>query len=264
MKDVPSLNEVVAVIRSYKNPGVLKQVKALRSFIPLIIVVINEQEDCGATKAWLAELNDPCVYLIEIKKGYTWTKALNESLQQIQFMNALPGMDGQYKYVFNVSVEARFERHHIESMLKQFTDEKVGAVGASFSGRCEGNKVNLGLSYWHLRNTGMLVRLFVFRQEMLSYGFSGFCDGIGGMEDIDFVCRMEVFTEMKSVMLDLKVPLIVGKHYNQPEKERREREAMDEIFNRYEAWADRLHGVVKKFGHDKWTNRLQRVIKKLS
>jgi len=245
-----SVNRVVAVIRSYNNAAVVKQVKALRSFLPRIIVVTDAAKDRGATKAWLEELNDPCVDLIEIQEGYTWSNALNRALNRIELINAKEKNEGYANpgcdYVFNVSVEARFEMRHLGAMLDRLDDQTVGVVGTTFSGQCEGNKVDLGLSYRHPRNTGMLVRLSVFGNRMVR-DFDGFCDDIGGMEDIDFVCRMEVFTQMKSAMLDLKVPLIVGKHYNQVDKELRERKAMGEIFFRYKTWSDRLHKVVKKF-----------------
>ena len=242
-------SKVAAVIRSYNNAAVVKQVKALRSFLSYILVVTDAKKDRGATKAWLEELNDPCVELIEIAEGYTWANALNRALDHIQLFNArfTLGFRNPLEYVFNVSVEARFEKHHLGLMLAQFHNQKnIGVVGTSFLGQCEGNRVDLGLSYRHPRNTGMLIRLLALDNRMVR-DFDGFCDDIGGMEDIDFVCRMEVFSELRATMLDLKVPLIVGKHYNQADKERREREAMKKIFDRYKLLSKRITEVAEKF-----------------
>lgn len=232
------LNQTVAVIRSYNNAAVVKQIKALRSFLSCIIVVTNAPQDKGATRAWLDELNDPCVHLIEMESGYTWSNALNRALHHIAHLNAERAVP--FRFVFNVSVDALFKKEDLEAMCVEFADSQVGVVGTSFRGVQEGNTISLGRSYRHPRNTGMLVRLSVFEAPMLQFGFDPFCDDIGGMEDIDFIYRMHVFSEMKTVMLDRQVRLIVGRHYHQPEKELREREAMDKIFARYQQWSQQL------------------------
>ncbi|MBI4085349.1 MAG: glycosyltransferase [Candidatus Liptonbacteria bacterium] len=240
------LNAVVAVIRSYNNPAVVKQVNSLRSFLSRIVVVTDFQRDRGATKAWLDEVNDPCVNLIEMSEGYSWANALNRAIDYMQLFNAQRTSAGQFDYIFNVSVEARFEQEHVKQMIEKFDDSSIGVVGTTFRGTCEGNEVSLGLSYRHPRNTGMLVRLSAFSHRM-TRDFDGFCDDVGGMEDIDFICRMEVFTEYKADVLDLRVPLIVGRHYNQTDKESRERAAMEKIFARYRTWQERISKVVEKF-----------------
>lgn len=232
-----SLNTTVVVLRSYNNGAVLKQVKALRAFLPCIIVVTDGEQDKGATRAWLNELSDPNVHLIEMMSGYTWSNALNRALNHINLLNEERSQ--RFEFVFNVSVEARFTKTHLEAMVAEFTDTKVGIVGTSFRGMQEGNVIGLGRSYRHPRNTGMIIRLSVFGHRMVR-DFDSFCDDIGGMEDIDFVYRLKVFAGYETRMLDLAVNLIVGKHYNQAQKEMREREAMDLIFRRYRTWSDEL------------------------
>lgn len=232
------LNKTVVVIRSFNNAAVVKQIKALRSFLSCIIVVTDAQRDKGATRAWLADLNDPCVHLIEMESGYTWSNALNRALHHVAHLNA--SREQPFEFVFNVSVEALFGQEDVAMMLVKFADEQVGTVGTNFQGVQEGNLISLGRSYRHPRNTGMIVRLSAFSQPMLQLGFDPFCDDIGGMEDVDFIYRMCVFSELKSVMLDLHVRLIVGKHYNQADKEVRERQAMEKIFVRYQRWSERL------------------------
>ncbi|MFZ2299565.1 MAG: hypothetical protein WAW00_00310 [Candidatus Moraniibacteriota bacterium] len=219
----------------------MKQIRALRAFLPCVLVVADGVQDKGATRAWLAELNDPCVHLIEMMSGYTWSNALNRALHHISLMNAERVRAGTspFEMMFNVSVEARFRKEHLEAMLAEFADEKVGVVGTSFRGVQEGNTISLGRSYRHPRNTGMIIRLSVFWHRMVR-DFDAFCDDIGGMEDIDFVYRLKVFAGLETRMLDLGVDLIVGKHYNQSQKEARERDAMDKIFHRYRNWADEL------------------------
>lgn len=232
------LNKTVAVVRSFNNAAVVKQIRALRSLLPCIIVVTDAPRDKGATRAWLTELNDPCVHLIEMESGYTWSNALNRALHHIVHLNT--SREQPFEFVFNVSVEAQFKKEDVATMLAEFADEQVGTVGTSFQGVQEGNLISLGRSYRHPRNTGMLIRLSAFSQPMLQLGFDPFCDGIGGMEDVDFIYRMCVFSELKSVMLDRQVRLIVGKHYNQADKEVRERQAMEKIFARYQRWSERL------------------------
>lgn len=232
------MKSTVAVIRSYNNAAVVKQIKALRAFLPSVIVVTNGEQDKGATRAWLEELNDPNVHLLEMMSGYTWSNALNRALHHIDLMNAEHG-ERPFEFVFNVSVEARFRKEHLEAMLAEFADPKVGVVGTSFRGVQEGNMISLGRSYRHPRNTGMVVRLSVFDHRMVR-DFDPYCDDIGGMEDIDFVYRLKAFAKLETKMLDLGVDLIVGKHYNQTQKEARERDAMDKIFHRYRTWADEL------------------------
>lgn len=239
------LNQTVTIIRSYNNAAVMKQVKALRSFLPYIIVVTDGVQDKGATRAWLQELNDPCIHIIEMMSGYTWSNALNRGLQHIKYLNV--DRTHPFQFILNVSVEAQFKEADIKEMLSEFSDVQVGVVGTSFRGFQEGNEISLGRSYRHPRNTGMIIRLEMFSQPMMQMGFDSFCDDTGGMEDIDFIYRMKIFSEMQTVMLDRQVRLIVGRHYNQKQKEAREREAMEKIFARYQKWSHRLTDMISKW-----------------
>jgi hypothetical protein len=79
----------------------------------------------------------------------------------------------------------------------------------------------------------MLVRLSVFGVALNC--FDSLCDEWGGMEDIDFVLGMIAMSTYHYEMLDLRVPLVVGVHYDQAKKEAREQEAMDRIIYRWRA-----------------------------
>lgn len=221
---------MVAIIRTWNNKFISKQVQNLLSMgVGKIIVVCNATPDEGATKGFLGNiLTDPRVQLIEMFKGYSWCNALNRALMAVQMANIKKRQSGEaeFRFVFNVSVEAGFSKNHLEHMLDAMSDDpQIGAVGTSFKGRQDSNVISLGRSYKHPRNTGMLIRLeaFVFG------GFDARCDDIGGMEDIDFCLRMLTLSNLKIVMLKLDVPLVVGVNYHQPTKEAKEREAMDNI-----------------------------------
>lgn len=226
------LASTVAVIRSFNNKHVVKQVRELYACqVGKIIVVTDGQRDKGATRGYLESLIQAGrVQLIEMQEGYSWSNALNIALMAVKMANVQAKMTGRkpFRFVLNVSVEAQFTKTHLEQMLDTATDdESVGVVGTSFEGRQDGNVIGLGRSYRHPRNTGMLVRIEAF--GVLFGGFDARCDGIGGMEDIDFLLGMIALSGLRYEMLDLKVALVVGNHYHQPTKEDREREAMDKI-----------------------------------
>lgn len=226
------LASTVAVIRSYNNKHVVKQVRKLyASQVGKIIVVTDAQQDMGATRGHLdAFIKADRVQLIEMYNGYTWANALNIALMAVKMANVRRRAAGKtpFRFVLNVSVEAQFTKAHLEQMLDAATDdESVGVVGTSFEGRQDGNAVSLGRSYRHPRNTGMLIRIEAF--GALFGGFDARCDAIGGMEDIDFLLGMLAVSDLTYAMLDLKVPLIVGNHFHQPTKEFREQGAMDKI-----------------------------------
>ena len=233
------LNQTVAVVRTYNNRAVVKTVRSLTAFIGHVIVVVRNDIDKGSTRAWLAGMRN--VSIIEMDIGYSWSNALNRALHKIVELNV--DRARPYRYVLNVSVEARFTKDHVLEMLNTFTDSDVGVVGTSFSATQDGNPVGLGVSYMHPRNTGMIVDLRVFENPMLRLGFDPFCDDIGGMEDIDFIYRLAAFSDFKTEMLDLCVPLVVGVNHNQELKEAAEQAAMRKIFARYEQWAERFKKV---------------------
>lgn len=255
------LASTVAVIRSYSNKHVAKQVRELYSCgIGKIIVVTDAQKDKGATRGWLESLLAAGrVQLIEMREGYSWSNALNIALKAVQMANVQARVQGRprFRFVLNVSVEAQFDGSHLEAMIDAATDdESVGVVGTSFEGRQDGNAVELGRSYRHPRNTGMLVRI-----EALGVLFGGFdarCDGIGGMEDIDFLLGMLALSDLRYEMLDLRVKLVVGNHHHQPTKETREREAMDMIIAHWRSLfpngtdeRDRIDAAISLMGIDR-------------
>lgn len=244
------LRHVVAVLRSYNNKNVAKQVKSLkRTGIGKVIVVTDGLLDKGATRGWLSEMLGPNrgVELIEMYGGYTWSNALNRALETIRLGNLLAQATGApaYSIIFNVSVEAMFTREHLVAMDAAFSDPAVGVVGTSFTGIQSGNRVDLGRSYKHPRNTGMMLRLAAMTPS--AGQFDPWCDDIGGMEDIDFILRMKAFSDFTVRMLDLNVQLHVGVHYHQPTKEEKEQVAMRKITARMRAVRDRVQDVIDEF-----------------
>ena len=232
------LSETVAVVRSYNNKGVLDQVNNLIKFIPHVIVVVDEAKDNGVTKnAFLNFKYQEKVTVLYMQTGYTWSNALNKALEKIDVLNSV-GIDYRINYMFNVSVEAGFERSHLIQMLESFDDETV-VVGTTFEGYQEGRVVSLGRSYDKPRNTGMVVNLSCFNEgDLWIRWFDTFCDNIEGMEDFDFCIRAWIFKRLRTKILDLKVPLTVGVHYNQISKERNSQKAIQLIEARFLFWAD--------------------------
>ena len=230
------LKSTVAVIRTYNNPHVVKQVKNfLRIGVGKIIVVVNEAQDKGSTRGYLGRLvRDRRVQILDIFEGYTWSTALNRALMAVKMANIQLRKKHQpeFRFILNVSVESQFTQEHVVAMINiAAEDPKIGVVGTSFSGVQSGNIISPGRSYRHPRNTGMLIRIEAFGPFWGQ--FDPFCDDIGGMEDIDFILGMLATTDLKVKMLNLKVRLVVGKNYHQPTKEKREQKAMDIIFKRW-------------------------------
>ena len=222
----------VAIIRSYNNRFVVKQVKNLLTIgVGRIIVVTNGPADKGATRGYLATLlDDSRVELVEMAEGYSWSNALNAGMKAMQMANIERSTADKtaFRFIFPVSVEARFTRSHLEKMLDAITDNaKTAVVGTSFAGSLDGSPVSLGRSYRHPRNTGMLIRVEAFKAIMGC--FDPRCDSMGGMEDIAFLLELLALSDMRYEMVDLSVPLILGQHYDQVGKEVREQKAMDKI-----------------------------------
>ena len=244
------LKNVAAVIRTYNNPHVGKAVKNMLAFgLGKVIVVVNGTLDKGSTRGYLDTLAyDHRVAVIEMHEGYTWSNALNRALSAIRLVNAELEASSRptFKYILNVSVEAQFHRVYLETMVDGFGADLDGiaVVGTTFQGIQDGNKIDLGRSYRHPRNTGMMLKLSAL--DAFCNSFDNWCDEIGGMEDIEFVLRLKAFTDKTVKMLDLRVPLIVGKHYHQPTKEEREREAMQKIVARMRSFRDRIEDVIRE------------------
>lgn len=221
---------IAAVVRSFNNPHVTKQVKNLLTIgVGKVLVVINAERDNGSTPGYLGSLvNDSRVNIVEIHRGYTWSVALNRALMSIQMKNLRRAQTGivTIQYMLNISVEAQLTQGSLEAMLAQMSNQDVAVVGTTFEARQDSNVIELGTSYRHPRNTCMLIRLSTFGT---GGGFLGLCDDRGGMEDLEFILRLRALSEHEVVMLDLRTPLIVGKNYHQPTKEAGERWAMDTI-----------------------------------
>jgi len=199
-----------------------------------IYVVVHAQADKGNTRGFLQCLQeDSRLEILEISAGYSWTVGLNVPLRLIAIRN-INGIGGGIKFVLNASVEAGFKEEHLRQMLSEFSAE-CAVVGTSFAGcQQDGQKVDLGRSYKHPRNTGMIINLELF--SPFPPFFDDFCNGVGGMEDIDFILQLRAFYNLKVSLLDLKVKLVVGKNHHQPTKEEREQLAMDKIVARVRTW----------------------------
>jgi hypothetical protein len=228
---------VVGVLRCYNNPNVVKAVKtAERAKIGKIYVVVNANPDMGATRKWLNDAGYPESEWLEIieLKDYSWSKGLNAALRCIQNHNI--STDKSFKYILNFSVEALFSPEHITQMVEAFHKyENAAVVGVKFLGKkflSDKTSFNLGRSYNHPRNT--LMMMSIERLGPFWWTFDPACDELGGMEDIEFIFRMLVYTARDSVILnDIVVPLLLGKNYNQEQKEEREQSAMDQIIAKH-------------------------------
>jgi len=252
------MQSTAVVIRSYNNRHVAKAVKNYLTIgVGRVIIVVNTSADKGATRGFLGTTaQDPRVQVIEMTEGYSWSNALNRALMAIQMANVGKRQRGEteFRFVLNASVEALFTADHLAAMLDAATDDpRIGVVGTSFQGRQDGNRISLGRSYRHPRNTGMLVRIEAM--GVMSAGFDNRCDDLGGMEDIDFTLRMISLSGLRTEMLDLNVPLVVGVHYDQRTKEQREQAAMDNIVANWRSLftlgteeRDRIEAVISEMG----------------
>jgi len=228
---------VAGVLRSYNNRDVVKAViRADQARIGKLFVVTNAAADNGATRAWLKEAGYVESEWLEILElgDYSWAKALNAALRCIQNHNrdaSIRGKNG-FDFILNFSVEALFNKAHIDKMIDAASKyPNAGVIGSRFQAKkyvADTETIPLGRSYNHPRNTFMMIA--INRLGHFWWTFDTYCDQIGGMEDIEFIFRMLVYTGLDSVMLDdVIVPLVVGRHYNQKDKEKREQAAMDEI-----------------------------------
>ncbi len=218
-----SLGVTVAVVRTWNNPEIRRRIDALLTFLPHVLILINAAKDTDYTTRLLEGIPANRITVLSLDTGlYFWSLPLNAALRHLDAAGA------PHQFIFPCSVEAAFERPHLEAMLRAFADPTVGVVGTSFKGIKNDSEVPLGSSYAVPRNTGMVIRRAVFAGP-LKDGFDPVCDALGGMEDADFVNRMEAQTPYKAVMLNLQVPLTVGANWNQAEKEAREAEALRKI-----------------------------------
>ncbi len=230
-------NQVAGVLRVYNNRDVVKAVEAAnKAELGKLYVVVNAKPDMGATRTWLKNAGYPESEWLEIieLEDYSWSKGLNAALRCIQNNNI--SAENKFKYILNFSVEALFTPEHISMMVESFSKyDNAGIVGVRFQGKRfarDAKVISLGRSYNHPRNTAMMMS--IERLGAFWWTFNPVCDELGGMEDIEFILRMLVYTNRDSVMLnDILVPLLLGKHYDQDSKEAREQEAMDKIIAMY-------------------------------
>jgi len=224
------LCHIAVVIRSFCNPGISGQVKNLLGFgVGMVTVVVNSHVDKKSTASFLKEsLKDSRLRIIEMSDGYTWSNALNRALMSIKMINLKSIESKKINYILNLSVEVQISKDHLTEMQKKLiADPGCGVIGTSHQGVLNDSEISLGRSYRHPRNTCMMIR--VDTNNFYWPTFDNRCDDIGGMEDIDFILGVLCTTNFHFNMLDLRVPLMVGIHYNQHQKEKREQEAMDKI-----------------------------------
>jgi hypothetical protein len=215
------------VIRAYNNDAIVEQTQRLLDMdVGKVFVTTASDRDGGRTVELLEEAfgDDPRLEVIDLGTAYSWSNALNSSI------TALRNDEQSFRFMLPISVEVELSQTDLDVLLTAASEERVGAVGVTFAGRYpNGDPVDLGVSYQTPRNTGMLVNLervgnFVW--------YDPACDEMGGMEDFDFLVRMRMNTDLRVVMLTLDLPLTVGLHYNQADKEAREREALSKITQR--------------------------------
>lgn len=167
----------------------------------------------------------PRLQLVDVGASYTWTSALNASIAALRWSGQ------EFQFVLPVSVEAQFSAEDIDAMLTAALEPGVAVVGTTFSGLTpDGERVEFGSSYSQPRNTGLVLNWERLGETMW---FDSVCDDLGGMEDFEFMVRLRGLGNKRVVMLDLQVPLSIGVHYNQQEKERRERAAIAKISQHY-------------------------------
>lgn len=256
-----SIKATAPVLRTYNNKFVTKQVSNLLEIgVGKIIIVTNAAQDKGSTKGYLGNIiHDPRIQIIEMFDGYTWTSALNAGLAAIQMDNAeAEANNGNvFRFILNISVEARIEEPDLKIMLAAaIKDPMVAVVGTSFNGLQGNNVISLGRSYRHPRNTCMLLKIGAFGPFFA--GFNPMCDDNGGMEDIEFILHMRAVSNLKVAHLDLEIPLIVGVHHDQATKEKREQEAMDKFITWWRSrfaegspQRQRIEAVITEMGIEK-------------
>lgn len=225
--------KIACLLRTYNNPHIEGAVvRALKAGIDDIVVMVNGVPDMGNTRAWLkgqVEANPGRIHIREMKSGYLgrfWSAPLNAGFDFVRDVlreESLARGGGGHEYVFTVSNEVLYTADHVAAMREAMEDETLGLVGSTVSARKNGNIVELGKSYVHPRNTIALHRLATYAKVG---SFSMTCDEHGGQEDLDYLVRMEAQGAYTWRQLDLKVPLVVGVHYDQASKEARELEAI--------------------------------------
>lgn len=110
--------------------------------------------------AWLKEIHDKRLHVIEMWKSYGWSNALNKGAMEIQFHNVGRSPGEKIDYIFNVSNEAEFRKEDVLTLRNKLSgDASLGVVGVTWLAYKPGAKdtrIELGKPYRHPRNTGMM------------------------------------------------------------------------------------------------------------
>ncbi len=218
------LSDVVAVVRSYNDPKIVDFCQRLLDQVFQVVVVVPSNLDNGQTSRWIRAMDDPHrrIQVVQtlVRSGNDWSTMLNVGLATVRGLNAFCDEHDAIRYLMNVSNTTSFSDDHLIAMRSEFENNRrgLGVVGTTFAGYlADGTPEPLGQAYDHARNTGMMIDLRVFGSHPLLAGFDPRWDGAGGMEDYDFVGKMEALTQWRAKMLDLEVPLRIGRHRDQTE-----------------------------------------------
>ncbi len=217
------LNRVVAVVRSYNDPSIGSFCRTLIETVGAVVVVTptNLEPPYLTARALdpVMQYHDGVRHVKTLMKdGNSWSAMLNVGLAYVQAMNAERKCHLKFQRLLNLSNTTAFSAAHLSAMWAEMENGLFGVVGTTFAGQlADGTPELLGRAYDHPRNTGMMINLAVFHEHPLLAGFDPRWDGAGGMEDHDFVGKMEALTPWYSKMLNLQVPLRVGRHRDQGE-----------------------------------------------
>lgn len=211
--------DVAAIVRSYNDPGIVVFCERMLECVDEVVVVVPSNLDNDQTRVWIeSHLDESRVHYVPtlVRTGNDWSAMLNVGLAYVRGHN----VEREYRYVLNVSNTTSFTPEHVEVMCHRFdTDHaNLGVVGTTFAGYlADGTPEPLGRAYDRPRNTGMMINMRVFDVHPLLAGFNPRWDGSGGMEDYDFIEKMRAFSPYRARLLDLQVPLHIGRHRDQSE-----------------------------------------------
>lgn len=219
------LNNVVAVVRSYNDPGIGNFCRSLIDMVGAVVVVTPTnleperltEDSLRAVRQYSTDVHHVKTL---VKDHNSWSAMLNVGLTYVQCMNSQRSEVWRYRYLLNVSNTTSFTEVHLAAMRSAFdtSHNVLGVVGTTFAGYlADGTPEPLGRAYSKPRNTGMMIDLRVFDSHPLLAGFDPRWDGAGGMEDYDFTGKMRDLTVARTALLDLRVPLRIGRHRDQAE-----------------------------------------------
>lgn len=241
------LNNVVAVVRSYSDPSIGGFCRSLIDMVGAVVVVTpTNLEPEGLTEQSLRPVREGYstnVHHVKtlVKDHNSWSAMLNVGLTYVKAMNSQRSARFGYKYLLNVSNTTSFTAEHLSAIRSVFENDHGtrGVVGTTFAGYlADGTPEPLGRAYDHPRNTGMMIDLRVFESHPLLAGFDPRWDGAGGMEDHDFAGKMRALTPFRTKMLDLQVPLRIGRHRDQAEYTRLMEDGQEavEVYHKQMGW----------------------------